>query len=40
MIVIRSYAARWILDAFVFTCFLGVLRYKPWHSNDLGSSRP
>lgn len=32
----RSYAARWILGAMLFTAALGVLRYKPWVSTDTG----
>jgi NitT/TauT family transport system substrate-binding protein len=34
----RSYAARWIIGAVAFTCLLGVLRYKPWRSNEVASS--
>src|ERR1700690_2628898 len=28
--MLRSYAARWIAGAVLFTALLGVLRYKPW----------
>jgi NitT/TauT family transport system substrate-binding protein len=36
--LLRSYAARWIIGAVAFTCALGVLRYKPWRSEQVASS--
>src|SRR5260370_3258278 len=39
--LLRSYSARWILGAIVFTAVLGVLRHKPWRRDDVvsGSER-
>ena len=39
MTLFGSYAARWIVGAVAFTCVLGVLRFKPWRSDEVASGR-
>ena len=36
--LLRSYAARWIFGAVAFTCLLGILRYKPWRTDEYAVS--
>lgn len=38
--LLRSFAARWILGAVAFTAVLGILRYKPWVSRNAVSGPP